>query len=121
MTTREGMRTPAIVGRRPILVTGGAGFIGSNVADRLARDGNDVLVYDVLARPGVEANLAWLKKRHPQRVSAILGDAPEDVRRRQRFCERMVRGAADGCRFFRHAGDRDLGGIGTNAAHLNPL
>jgi CDP-paratose 2-epimerase len=66
--------TPALVGRRPILVTGGAGFIGSNLADRLASDGHDVLVYDALARPGVDRNLAWLTERHPRRISAVVAD-----------------------------------------------
>jgi len=60
--------------RRPILITGGAGFIGSNLADRLARDGHDILVYDALARPGVEANLAWLRRRHPTRVASVIAD-----------------------------------------------
>jgi CDP-paratose 2-epimerase len=59
-------------------VTGGAGFIGCNVADRLARDRHDVLVFDALARPGVDANLAWLKKRHPQRISAVIGDVRDE-------------------------------------------
>ncbi len=63
--------------RRPILITGGAGFIGSNLADRLARDGHDILVYDALARPGVEANLAWLRKRHPTRVASVIADLRE--------------------------------------------
>ncbi len=58
----------------PVLVTGGAGFIGSNLADRLAGDGVDVLVFDALARPGVEANLAWLKGRHGARISHIHAD-----------------------------------------------
>src|SRR5215203_4118804 len=78
MTARDALRTPAIVGRKPVLVTGGAGFIGSNVADRLAREGHDVLVYDALARPGVETNLAWLKKRHPQRVSSVIADIRDE-------------------------------------------
>jgi CDP-paratose 2-epimerase len=69
---------PALVGRRPVLVTGGAGFIGSNLADRLAREGHDVLVYDALARPGVESNLAWLKARHPQKVSSVVGDIRDE-------------------------------------------
>jgi CDP-paratose 2-epimerase len=58
----------------PILVTGGAGFIGANLADRLASDGHDVIVFDALARPGVDGNLAWLKARHPRRITAEIGD-----------------------------------------------
>jgi CDP-paratose 2-epimerase len=50
---------------RPVLVTGGAGFIGSNLADRLGSEGHRVIVYDALARPGVDANLNWLVQRHP--------------------------------------------------------
>jgi len=59
---------------RPVLVTGGAGFIGCNLADRLAAEGYDVLVFDSLARPGVAANLDWLRRRHPRRVSASVAD-----------------------------------------------
>ncbi len=66
--------SPAIKSVRPVLVTGGAGFIGCNLADRLAREGHDVVVYDALARVGVERNLDWLKRRHPQRISAVIGD-----------------------------------------------
>ncbi|GGC54309.1 CDP-paratose 2-epimerase [Siccirubricoccus deserti] len=68
------MNAPAVLGRRPVLVTGGAGFIGANLADRLAREGHDVLVYDALLRPGVESNLAWLRQRHPRRISAAVAD-----------------------------------------------
>ena len=65
---------------RPILVTGGAGFIGSNIADALASQGHPVLIYDSLARAGVERNLAWLKQRHGSLIShlhADIRDRPE--------------------------------------------
>src|SRR3712207_3365329 len=74
----DSFRAPTLVGRRPVLVTGGAGFIGSNLADRLAREGYDVLVYDALARPGVETNLEWLTKRHPQKISVVVGDIRDE-------------------------------------------
>ncbi|MDB5359526.1 MAG: hypothetical protein JWO51_823 [Rhodospirillales bacterium] len=60
--------------QRPVLVTGGAGFIGSNIADRLASEGEQVLIYDALARPGVESNLEWLRRRHPGKISAVIAD-----------------------------------------------
>ncbi|WP_303903961.1 SDR family NAD(P)-dependent oxidoreductase [Thiohalomonas denitrificans] len=56
------------------LVTGGAGFIGANVADRLLSEGRRVLILDNLARPGTEQNLAWLQERHPERLEFRLGD-----------------------------------------------
>ena len=51
------------------LVTGGAGFIGSNVADRLAGAGHAVTVLDSLERPGSERNLLWLQQRHADRIT----------------------------------------------------
>ena len=72
------MTSPAVLRSRPILITGGAGFIGSNLADRLARDGHDVVVFDALARPGVDRNLEWLKRRHPRRVSAVVADIRDE-------------------------------------------
>ena len=49
-----------------VLITGGAGFIGSHLANRLMNEGHDVLIFDSLVRPGVERNLAWLQERHPR-------------------------------------------------------
>lgn len=65
-------------GRRPVdapvLITGGAGFIGCNLADRLARDGHRVIVYDCLARLGVDRNLDWLLANHRGRIVPIVAD-----------------------------------------------
>jgi Nucleoside-diphosphate-sugar epimerases len=79
MTSDTSAVSPAILRRLPVLVTGGAGFIGSNLVDRFASEGHDVLVYDALARPGVDANLAWLKRRHPEKVTAITGDVRDET------------------------------------------
>jgi len=46
-----------------IIVTGGAGFIGSNAVSRYLRRGDDVVIIDNLSRPGVENNLEWLQQQ----------------------------------------------------------
>jgi CDP-paratose 2-epimerase len=56
---RAGGRRPS-----PVLITGGAGFIGTNLAHRLLSSGQPVLLFDNLSRPGVERNLQWLQKEH---------------------------------------------------------
>lgn len=38
-----------------------------------------MLVLDLLARPGVEANLAWLRERHPTQVSATIADMRDEA------------------------------------------
>jgi CDP-paratose 2-epimerase len=63
---------------RPILITGGAGFIGSNLADRLASDGEQVLVLDSLARPGVQRNLDWLQRSHGARIVPVVADVRDE-------------------------------------------
>jgi len=50
------------------VVTGGAGFIGTNVTSRLVEDGAEVVVLDNLSRPGVERNLRWLLESYGDRV-----------------------------------------------------
>jgi CDP-paratose 2-epimerase len=46
------------------LITGGAGFIGSNYADHLLARGEKVRLYDNLSRRGADRNLAWLREKH---------------------------------------------------------
>lgn len=49
--------------RLRLLVTGGAGFIGSNATARYMQGGHDVVVLDNLSRPKSEQNLEWLNKQ----------------------------------------------------------
>lgn len=61
------------------IIFGGAGFIGCNLAARLIRAGEDVVVFDNLSRTGTENNIAWLQELGP--MSFIKGDVrdPEQV------------------------------------------
>src|SRR5262245_40341233 len=45
-----------------ILITGGSGFIGTNLAYRLLSSGNTVHIFDNLSRRNVVRNLSWLMK-----------------------------------------------------------
>ena len=64
---------------RPILITGGCGFIGCNLADALAARGNRVVAFDNLSRAGVRENAQWLKSRHGEMASVITGDVRDSI------------------------------------------
>lgn len=71
----HGLAAPQRLRReRATLIFGGAGFIGTNLADRVARSGGQVLVVDNLSRPGVEANARWLIDQHGAAVDVVPGD-----------------------------------------------
>lgn len=56
------------------MITGGAGFIGVNLAESLLAQGERVVVLDNLSRPGSEKNLAWLKNRFNRNLDFIRAD-----------------------------------------------
>ncbi|HEV2059524.1 MAG TPA: NAD-dependent epimerase/dehydratase family protein [Solirubrobacteraceae bacterium] len=60
--------------RSHTLITGGAGFVGTNLADRILSDGGRVLVFDNLSRAGVEQNLHWLTDRHGSALDVEIAD-----------------------------------------------
>ena len=60
---------------RHYLVTGGAGFIGSNYVHRLVQRGETVTIYDNLSRAGAPRNLAWLEETYGKNAfRLIVGD-----------------------------------------------
>jgi CDP-paratose 2-epimerase len=67
----------------PVLVTGGAGFIGCNIADALAARGRPVVIFDNLSRRGADEHLRWLKERHGDQIATQASDIrdAEAVRR----------------------------------------
>ena len=62
------------MGRQRVLITGGAGFIGCNLANRLLQTGRQVVVFDNLSRHGADRNLAWLRGCHGTSLEFIQGD-----------------------------------------------
>ena len=59
---------------KPVVITGGSGFIGTNLADRLLSSGERVVLFDNLSRPGVEQNHKWLRQRHGNLVQLEVAD-----------------------------------------------
>ena len=74
-----------------VLVTGGAGFIGSHFARRLAAAGDEVAVLDKLTYSGNKANLEGTD------VELVIGDIcdPEAVARAADGCDAVVNFAAE--------------------------
>lgn len=57
-----------------VLLTGGAGFIGSNLAKRLLSEGKRVVLLDNLSRPGIVRNVDWLRRAHGDAVELRVAD-----------------------------------------------
>ena len=56
-----------------VLITGGAGFIGSNAAAHYLAQGQEVVILDDLSRKGAADNLAWLQG-NPGRLIFVSAD-----------------------------------------------
>ncbi|MFH5803710.1 NAD-dependent epimerase/dehydratase family protein [Alienimonas sp. DA493] len=80
----------------PVLLTGGAGFVGCNVAEAFLAAGAPVRVLDDLSRPGVEQNLRWLRRTYGSGLEFVRADVrdAEAVRSAVRGCRRVYHFAA---------------------------
>ncbi len=68
-----------------ILITGGCGFIGSNLARHYLDKGWEVVAYDNFTRPGADSNAAWLEAQSGGRLAIVVGD----IRDYESLCEAM--------------------------------
>ena len=64
--------------RRPVLITGGAGFIGTNLAHRLLSAGRRVVIFDNFSRPGVKHNLRALRAAHGDETEVLAADVRDE-------------------------------------------
>jgi UDP-glucose 4-epimerase len=55
------------------LLTGGAGYIGSHVADEFLASGKDVVIYDSLYQ-GLESRIEYLRKKYNKEIPLIIAD-----------------------------------------------
>ena len=78
------------------LITGGAGFIGTNMAARQLDAGGRVTILDDLSRAGTERNLQWLVRTYGERVRVARGDVRDRalVRQSLRGVDRVFHFAA---------------------------
>lgn len=79
------------------LITGGAGFIGSNYADRCISRGEKVILFDNLSRSGSKINLEWLLQKHGrQSFELVIGDVrkAEEIKKAATNATKIVHLAA---------------------------
>ncbi|MGQ9631407.1 MAG: NAD-dependent epimerase/dehydratase family protein [bacterium] len=61
------------MGKR-VLVIGGAGFIGCNVAHAFLSKGYKVTIFDNFSRNGTLSNISWLQENHKSGLTILQGD-----------------------------------------------
>jgi len=59
---------------KPVVITGGAGFIGTNLAARLLEKGHSVIIIDNLSRSGSQRNLQWLLDNYSKGLQVRICD-----------------------------------------------
>ena len=74
----------------PVAITGGAGFIGSYLADYYLGSGRRVVLIDNFSRRGSEENVAWLARRHGDRLEVVRADVRHPGSWQERIAEAEV-------------------------------
>lgn len=79
-----------------VLITGGCGFIGSNLAAHYLARGMQVVIFDNFSRKGADANAAWLAEGSPSGLSIVVGDVRnfDSLREAMHGCDLVVHLAA---------------------------
>jgi CDP-paratose 2-epimerase len=70
-----------------ITITGGAGFIGSNLAHRLLAQGHRLTIFDNISRSGGGQNLDWLRHEFGADAFRLVKGELADLTAVQRACE----------------------------------
>jgi len=85
---------PKTLGSQKIFVTGGAGFIGSHMVDRLCKDEKEVVVFDNLISGKLENIKQWMKKSN---FKFVCGDLlkPASILKPLSECETVFHLAAN--------------------------
>ncbi len=78
--------------RGAMLITGGAGFVGSNLAHALLTDGWPVVLLDNFSRAGVEHNAEWLRAAHGGLVDVVTGDIRDSAAVAEALCRAETAG-----------------------------
>ena len=70
-----------------ITITGGAGFIGSNLAHRLLAQGHQLTIFDNMSRSGGAQNIAWLQREFGADAFRLIKGELVDFAAVQHACE----------------------------------
>jgi CDP-paratose 2-epimerase len=95
-------------GAGPVLITGGAGFVGCNLAAKLLAGDERIVILDDLSRPGVGGNLRWLQSLYGDRLRHVAADIRDAA---------AVRSAIGGVSFVYHL----AGQVAVTTSLQNPL
>jgi UDP-glucose 4-epimerase len=61
------------------LITGGAGYIGSHIADLFLENNKEVVIYDSLYQ-GLESRIEYLRKKHGKEIPLIVADIRDSAK-----------------------------------------